>query len=172
MIEILEEVHPIFEELKGRNKIRALFCIGINDLLQPTATAENIMKDFTTLYDTLFLLGNVTVKFVGLPYIPAISKFPKDKHAVPKDKTVMIFQLNCHISTLNLRNPPFFPKDTPHMEYVGITDEEIDTAPFDNTHIAEQWETNLSWAACPILKLRLEQWSTVIGFFESEGNAK
>ena len=82
VLDILEKFHPMVQQLAEKNHVRILFAIGNNDILDADVGFDAIKRDFDSLCDTFHEIGNVSVKFIDLPFFPIISKFPKEDYEV------------------------------------------------------------------------------------------
>ena len=80
------------------------------------------------------------IKMTELPYIPMISTFGKDKHAIDQDKTNDISDFNECVRQINKEEDPAYFDQIPSLKMSGITQEVFTLKPELNSHSMSDWK--------------------------------
>ena len=193
---------PILKFLQGYFNVEVLIVCGINDLNDKRL--YNIDKSYNyralvdrvrnfnaeickekkepdvKLDDLTITPGELSIRYIGIPYPPAFSKIGNDKHLCKADLTGEISCLNKFFKNLNNKVVPV--RKVPTLQYKGISDEPFNHRPESNRHIYEMWHHGSHrWPKDPLLGkdvvhlkdyARGEIWTQIHGYFQevSKGN--
>ena len=152
----------MLEKIIATNRVNVLFAIGNFDILYPKSHVDDIKRDLHALSQGLREMGNIKVRFLDLPFLPAISKFPNDVYEIEKDRTREIMDLNVYFMTLNQGDAR-----VPFTHYEGISNEEFnqDGYPENNVHRGEGWVGPLNDAVRFSLASKLNIWEEILAYF-------
>ena len=150
---------PILKFLQGYFNVQVLIVCGINDLndeslnkerdpfQELTKRVKNFNKLATTgisrqkieLDDQKLHPGDISVKYICIPYPPKFSRLRNETHPIKdKDRTDDIANLNRYFKKLN--NESFPQRHVPTLEMIGISEEPlVKQKPVRNVHLYEEW---------------------------------
>ena len=156
--------------LSTYNPLQILFCIGVNNLLDIDHKIEDIKRDFTALTEEVSKGEKICVSFMELPFIPKVSKFPKDRHMIPikMNRTADIADLNRFLKSFRGKishSHTFYPS----LVREGITSESFETIPVSNRHDPDGWvEKPLEKSIHLTNHIKAIIWGTVLTFFQDK----
>ena len=144
---------PILTFLKSYFSIQVLVVCGINDINQEpdikkliervrrfnVRATSKVTKSKVEMDDPKIHPGDISVKFIGIPYPPKFTRLGRESHPIKNnvDRTQDIANLNRYFRKVNNESVPI--RHVPTMANLGITEEEFTHKPTKNTHIYHEW---------------------------------
>ena len=143
---------PLIAFLRRYFNIEILVCLGVNDMLithKPYTVIIEAAKRFDKAImkqekvDKKELQDNVVIKYMSMPFIPAISQLPNgDQHELKNDTNRtdhFVFVNRVFDTVLNAKKPE--RHGIPHLHTLGISNDPIDNFyPSFSKHIFTHWE--------------------------------
>ena len=153
---------PMINYLKCYFNVTVLVVCGINDLNDDSLSKDPKKDPYNGLIDRVnkfnvsisriitrpktelegvkYHPGDMSVKYICIPYPPKFTRLHKEFHAIKHgiNRTKDVSNLNRYLKGLN--NKSFPQTRVPTMEMLGITEEPLQAGkPARNTHIFEEW---------------------------------